>query len=343
MNSRKFLSPESLRKNFPLHQSQTEFIDQSRATIKAILDGRDSRQVLFIGPCSIHDITGFMTYANWLKKISEEFADRFFIVLRSHLEKPRTSLGWKGYLHDPFLDGTCDIDYGFKNARKLLIELANLQIPLSTEFVNPLTANYFGDLFSFAFVGARTVCSPVHRQLGASLKMPLGFKNTLEGNSSHAINAIREAAVAQNFLGVDNEGQAGIIHAKGNPDSILVLRGGEKTGPNYHLKDIKIALQCLQEHRCPLRAIIDCAHGNSQKSLKLQPEIFLEVIQFIADGEIAIKGLMLESYIKSGSQPLDINLPPNPEISITDPCIDIPSTYDLLTKAYDHINLPLPG
>lgn len=332
MDNNSLISPKFLKEElFPLKVELWHRIENYRITIKNILAGKDPRLLLFMGPCSVHNVPAFMTYAEWAKNLHEKYSDVFFLILRSHLEKPRTCSGWKGFLNDPHLNGSFDINFALKQSRKLLRELTNLGIPIALEFVDPLSSYYLEDLVSFSFIGARTVTSPIHRQMASRLSMPVGFKNTLDGTWRHAVHAMKNAMHPQTFLGINEEGKISIVHSAGNPDSVLVLRGGEKH-PNYSCKSIESALQTLKMYDCPSRLIIDCSHGNSQKSLDNQIKVFEEIIKQICLSSDKIRGIMIESYIRKGKQPF-LGSKPHPEISLTDPCLDLEATQRLLANA----------
>ena len=317
-------TPLELLDQMPLKPIQEEFIHTSRNTIKAILQGKDRRKILIVGPCSIHDEQATYEYALKLKYLSDDVKDHFFIVMRSYFEKPRTSMGWKGFLYDPHLDGSYDIAEGLFRSRQILLELAHMQVPAGSELLELNTAPYLADLLSWSCIGARTCSSPTHRQLAASLSMPIGFKNSTDGDVINAINGILSANTPQYFLGMDQNGNLNRIHAPGNPDAHLVLRGGDKK-PNYDAPSIQEALERCRERRVLKKIFIDCAHDNSRKCPENQIKIFQSVMH---ENNPAVVGLMLESHLHLGSQPITPLLQYG--VSITDPCLDWDSTETLI-------------
>lgn len=328
-----FLTPKELRKQFPASRENLRFIDNSRLAIHNILSMKDSRHLLIVGPCSIHDIEGAKEYANRLKELSQQVRDIFYIVMRTYIEKPRSALGWRGFIHDPYLDGSHQIDQGYILSREFLLYLAELKLPSACEFLDATTSTFNGDLISWGCIGARTSNSQVHRQLASDLPMPVGFKNSIEGNIESAVNGCLTASYPHTFLGLNMEGILSIQRSKGNPDVHLILRGGE-TGPNYDKESIQLALQMLRRSSLPERVLIDCSHGNCQKKHELQKEVFRNVmIQSIES--TAIRGIMLESYLYAGNQPL--NGPLNDlryGVSITDPCLSWEETEQLVMDGY---------
>lgn len=324
-------APNSLVRQTPLTRHQIQFIEESKATCNNILTGKDSRIAIVVGPCSIHNYESALEYAIRLKQLSASVSDCFYLIMRVYVEKPRTTLGWKGLLYDPFLDGSDDLAHGIALSRRLLTQLAEMQIPTATEFVNPLSAYYLSDLVSWGFIGARTSSSQPHRELVSSLDMPVGFKNTTEGNYHLAINGAVAARSPQTFLGVDGEGRISQIKSLGNPHTHIVLRGSEE-GINYDPKSIQAAAALQDSCGLNTRLMIDCAHGNSKKKTHLQKFIFKKIIQEIAEGNPHIFGVMLESFLEEGNQPFRLGITPATNISITDPCLDWESTESLILE-----------
>ena len=327
------LSPSALKQQLPAAPMLMEFISESRRQISNILNGTDPRLLLIVGPCSIHDINAAEEYAVKLRHLSKDVSRSFFIVMRAYFEKPRTVTGWKGMLYDPHLDQTHDIASGIRHARELLLTLAKLEIPAATEFLDPVTPRYLGDLISWACIGARTAESQVHRQFASGLAMPVAFKNSTAGNIEVAVNGAKAAAHPHTGFGIDDNGQISIVHTKGNRDAHIALRGGED-GPNYHPEAISSALAYLKKNHLPERIIIDCSHDNSFKQHEVQRTVFESVLDQYLQGNEAIRGLALESHLFGGNQriPLDRSRLQY-AVSITDPCLDWENTEQLVRWA----------
>ena len=310
-----------------------QFVVETRNAINKIIFGDDPRLLVVVGPCSIHDLKSGREYAERLAKLSQELSDRLLIVMRVYFEKPRTTVGWKGLIMDPKLDGTSDIPQGLEIARSFLTEVLELGLPTATELLDPITPQYIADLICWSAVGARTTESQTHRQMASGLSMPLGFKNATNGDLKVAINAIQAASQPQTFLGIDNAGQANAITTKGNPNCHIVLRGGSN-GPNYSASDVADAQEKIAKENLEPAIMIDCSHANSNKNHELQASVFHDVVdQSISNKQII--GTMLESNINSGKQafPQDkVNLQYG--VSITDACIDWKTTEELLRDAY---------
>ena len=325
---------EELKAQLPLSLAERNFINHSRETVRSILKGIDPRLIVIIGPCSIHDPQSAQEFAHQLYKLSTEVSSHFFLIMRVYCEKPRTASGWKGFLYDPLLNDSHEVDLGIKWTRQLLIELAKMNIPAGTEFLDPLTAFYYDDLITWGSIGARTASSQTHRHLASALEMPIGFKNGIAGNISAAVHGAMTAELPHTFIRIGEQGQLINYQTKGNQDTHIVLRGGE-SGPNYDSYSISKALSLLEEAKREPRCIIDCAHHNSQKDYNRQSIVFESVIQQILDGNRKIKGLMLESNLFSGNQPI-CNDPSKLRygVSITDPCIDWESTERLIRQAF---------
>ena len=313
-----------------------QFVVETRNAINKIIFGDDPRLLIVVGPCSIHDLESGREYAERLAKLSQELSDRLLIVMRVYFEKPRTTVGWKGLIMDPKLDGTSDIPLGLKMARSFLTEVLELGLPTATELLDPITPQYIADLICWSAVGARTTESQTHRQMASGLSMPLGFKNATNGDLKVAINAIQAASQPQTFLGIDNLGQANAITTKGNPNCHIVLRGGSD-GPNYSASDVADAQEKIAKDNLEPAIMIDCSHANSNKDHELQASVFHNVVyQSITNKKII--GTMLESNINSGKQAF----PQDKEnlqygVSITDACIDWETTEQLLRDAYNKL------
>ena len=313
-----------------------QFVVETRNAINKIIFGDDPRLLVVVGPCSIHDLKSGREYAERLAKLSQELSDRLLIVMRVYFEKPRTTVGWKGLIMDPKLDGTSDIPLGLEIARSFLTEVLELGLPTATELLDPITPQYIADLICWSAVGARTTESQTHRQMASGLSMPLGFKNATNGDLKVAINAIQAASQPQTFLGIDNAGQANAITTKGNPNCHIVLRGGSN-GPNYSAADVADAQEKIAKDNLEPAIMIDCSHANSNKDHELQASVFHDVVdQSITNKKII--GTMLESNINSGKQAF----PQDKEnlqygVSITDACIDWETTEQLLRDAYNKL------
>lgn len=331
-------SPLELKNQLAITPEQQTFIQESRQQIQNILDGKDSRLLLIVGPCSIHNTTAAQQFAHRLKELTSSIDNAFFPIMRVHFEKPRSSLGWKGLLYDPFLNGSNDIPTGLHWSRKLLLELASLEVPAAAEFLDPLSLNFFADLISWGCIGARTAASQIHRQLVSALPMPVSFKNSIDGNIDIAVNGVVAASAPHSFLGIDDEGLACVIHSLGNPYAHITLRGGESK-PNYDQASIEHALQRLEQANLPTRLLIDCSHDNSNRQYDRQCHVFDSVIQQLVNGNRSIRGLILESNLAAGNQPISLTLDEiDPFISLTDACLDWITTESLIKKGHELIS-----
>lgn len=325
-------SYQEIKENWPLKDAQKAFIEQSRQTIRHILEGQDSRLLLIVGPCSIHDLTSAREFALKLKNLTKIVSQQFFLVMRVYFEKPRTRKGWKGLLYDPLLNNTHQIHTGINWTRQFLLELAELQIPAATEFLDPLTASYYDDLIAWGSIGARTSSSQPHRQLASSLTMPIGIKNGINGHIPETINSLISVSHPHAYVGLNAQNQLVMKQTSGNQDAHLVLRGG-KRGPNYDVRCIAKALKELQKFKLPLRLIVDCSHQNSRKNHELQILAFQSVIQQILEGNSTIRGLMLESHLNAGKQEFPASSGHlKYGISITDACLDWQTTENLILQ-----------
>ncbi len=335
--------PCELIERIPPSARALAFIQEARNTARNILTGQDPRKALIVGPCSIHDRKSTLEYANRLKELSEEVSHSCFLVMRFYVEKSRTAKGWKGFLYDPHLDGSNALETGLIWTRELLCHLADLGIPCATEFVNPLVLPYFEDLITWGFIGARTIYSQTHRQLSSSLSMPIGFKNSLDGNLNSAVHAVEAAAESHTCLSIDLNGKLYAQQSQGNPDTHIVLRGSCK-GPNYDPYSVEKALQLLKLHELPGRIMVDCSHGNAQKLAIKQIQVFENTLQQILEGNNQIFGLMLESHLEEGNQPMRSNpLELQYAVSITDACIDWETTKRLIKTAHSALELASVG
>ncbi|GGW74753.1 3-deoxy-7-phosphoheptulonate synthase [Alteromonas halophila] len=336
------ITPEALSQELPISDTAQAAIKRSRRTVSDIIHRRDHRMLVVCGPCSIHDIEAAKEYALRLKELHEACKDTLFLVMRVYFEKPRTTVGWKGLINDPHLDGTFDIEAGLRKARELLIWLAELELPVATEALDPISPQYLAELFSWSAIGARTSESQTHREMASGLSMPVGFKNGTDGSLDIAINALKSAASGHRFMGINKQGQVSIIGTSGNPDGHIILRGGKQ--PNY---DSVCVSECEAEmHQAGLSAglLVDCSHANSFKDYRRQPLVAQNVVNQILEGNQSIIGVMLESHIYAGNQKADGKTPEELEfgISITDGCIDWATTENLILQTRDKLITVLP-
>jgi 3-deoxy-7-phosphoheptulonate synthase len=314
----------------PKTETEAEFVSRAREEIHRIIFTDDKRFLLIVGPCSIHDIDAGRDYARRLAALAKEVSDRVMIVMRVYFEKPRTTVGWKGLIMDPHLDGSHDITAGLRLARTFLRNILDLGLPTATELLDPITPQYIADLICWSAIGARTAESQTHRQMASGLSMPLGFKNGTDGSITTAINAIKAAAQPQTFLGIDLDGRASAIVTRGNPNCHVVLRGGTN-GPNYSPTQVAQTEQLLGKAGLLKSILVDCSHDNSAKQPERQPEVMRALLDQIAAGNRSIMGAMIESNLAAGNQPF-----PQPKdklrygVSITDACIDWPTTEKLV-------------
>ena len=327
-------SPAQLVAELPKTESQAAFVAKARDEIHRLIFTDDHRFLLVVGPCSIHDAAAGREYAQKLAKLAREVSDRIMIVMRVYFEKPRTTVGWKGLIMDPHLDGSHDIATGLRAARAFLREVLDLGLPTATELLDPITPQYIADLICWSAIGARTTESQTHRQMASGLSMPLGFKNSTDGTIQAAINAIKAASQSQTFLGISMDGSASAVTTRGNPNCHIVLRGGA-AGPNYspaHIADVE---KLLAKAGLPKTILVDCSHDNSAKQPERQPEVLHAVLAQIAAGNTSILGAMIESNLRAGNQPF-----PQPKekllpgVSITDGCIDWATTEKLVREIH---------
>lgn len=329
--------PNFIREKFPLSTQAEEFIISSKTEIQNILTYKSSKFIVILGPCSIHDPKATLEYAVRLKVLSNNLKDSFFILMRVYYEKPRTSFGWKGYVTDPYLNQSSEIGDGLTLTRQLLTQIAELQIPIATEFLDPFTYPYFSDTISWGCIGARTSSSPLHRQIASNLPMPIGFKNTPEGSIDIAIQGMRVAKQAHRFLGLEKNGMVNLISSYGNHYSHLVLRGSNLAS-NYDPHSVNNALLELSRFDVMQRLIIDCSHDNSKRDIVKQQEVLASVIDQYIEGNNGICGLMAESFLYSGNQNITETLKYG--VSVTDPCLDWETTERILYQAYHKLKLP---
>jgi len=326
------MEPSTLKQKLAISDKARETVLAGRNAIERILSREDKRLLVIAGPCSIHDEAAAYEYAEKLSKIRQEVSEAFFVIMRVYFEKPRTSVGWKGLINDPRLDGTCDIMEGLQKARRILLQINELGVPAATEFLETITPQYVADLVSWACIGARTTESQTHREMASGLSMPVGFKNGTDGNLSSAINAILAAKTGQSFLGIDQNGHTCIVQTGGNPWAHIVLRGGRR--PNYDPISLEEARLSLIEKKLPETIMVDCSHGNSMKKFQGQAMAWRNVIDQHIAGNDAIIGLMLESNLHEGNQKYRGDFAAlQYGVSITDECISWETTAHLLRSA----------
>lgn len=330
------ITPDQLKAKLPLSDKARGFIQQSRNTIANIIHKQDHRLLVVCGPCSIHDLAAAKDYARRLKALSQQLDDQLYIVMRVYFEKPRTTVGWKGLINDPHLDGSFDIEHGLHVGRQLLVELAEMEIPLATEALDPISPQYLADTFSWAAIGARTTESQTHREMASGLSMPIGFKNGTDGSLSTAINAMQAASSSHRFMGINSEGQVALLTTQGNPNGHVILRGGKQT--NYDSVSVTECEQDMAKMGLDASLMVDCSHANSRKDYRRQPLVAEDVIHQIREGNKSIIGLMIESHINAGNQSLELPLSEMQYgVSITDACIDWDTTEALLRKAHKEL------
>ena len=320
-------TPQNLKEGFPISKAALETVLNGRTDVRAVLNRKDKRMLVVIGPCSIHDPEAALDYAKRLARLRNQVNDRLLIVMRVYFEKPRTTVGWKGFINDPHIDESCDMVYGLRAARKLMLDILDLGLPIATEFLDPIIPQYTADLVSWAAIGARTVESQTHREMASGLSMPVGLKNTTEGGVQQAIDAILACQAPHSFLGIDQGGHSSIIKTTGNPYTHLVLRGGGGQ-TNYHEHEVSAAAEKLKAARLSTSMMVDCSHANSGKVPARQADVWAELIQQRNSPDCPVIGAMIESFIEEGNQSISDNLTYGR--SITDPCIDWPTTERLL-------------
>ncbi len=331
-NITRLTTPRKLKEKLLVTQSIADTVVEGRREVEGVLTGKDSRLLVIVGPCSIHDIKAALEYAGRLKELREELKDDLCIIMRVYFEKPRTTIGWKGFINDPHLDGSFDIEHGLYYARKLLLDINEIGLPAATEFLDPFTPQYVADLVSWAAIGARTIESQTHRQMASGLSMPVGFKNSTDGRVQVAIDAIRSAMHPHSFLGIDTDGHSSVITTTGNPYGHMVLRGGSGR-PNYDAENIADAERRLAKAGLSKKLLVDCSHANSEKKYEQQSKVWNSIIEQRVSGTMSILGVMIESNLLCGNQPF----PDNPTdlqygMSITDACISWEETTELLRE-----------
>jgi 3-deoxy-7-phosphoheptulonate synthase len=325
------VTPLQLKREIPLPAEARDNIRRTRREIADIIHHRDHRLLVVCGPCSIHDVDAAMEYAGRLDRLRQELGDALYIVQRVYFEKPRTTVGWKGLINDPDINGSFDIEKGLRIARKLLLNFARMGLPMGTEALDPISPQYLSEFFSWSAIGARTTESQTHREMASGLSMPVGFKNATNGSLDTAVDALKASSAAHRFMGINEQGQVAVIRTEGNPDGHIILRGGKAC--NYDSVNIAIAEQKIEQAGVNNALVVDCSHGNSQKDYTRQPLVARDIANQILEGNRSIIGIMLESHLHEGNQPSTL---PREEmkygISITDACICWETTEDLLRE-----------
>jgi 3-deoxy-7-phosphoheptulonate synthase len=330
VETRPLVAPALLHQDLAPDANALNTVTSARKRIQAILRGDDQRLLAVVGPCSVHDVAAAREYAERLAPIRERLKDRLEVVMRVYFEKPRTTVGWKGLINDPHLDGSYDINTGLRRARGLLLDLAREGMPAATELLDPVVPQYIADLISWTAIGARTTESQTHREMASGLSMPIGYKNSTDGSATIAINAMQAASKPHHFLGINRDGQASIVSTTGNPDGHLVLRGGNR-GSNYHVDAVSEAAAELKKYGLENRLMVDCSHANSNKDFRRQSDVLASIADQLRSGSKNLMGVMIESHLVEGNQkiPADLSQLTYGQ-SITDACISLETTEQIL-------------
>ncbi|WP_433577828.1 3-deoxy-7-phosphoheptulonate synthase [Nocardia brasiliensis] len=331
-------SPAEVRRVHPITDELADTVRKGRAATVDVLNGADDRLMVIVGPCSVHDPAAALDYARRLAAKAAELDDRLHVVMRVYFEKPRTTLGWKGLINDPHLDGSFDVNTGLGIGRKVLVDITALGLPVACEFLDPITPQYIADLVSYGAIGARTAASQVHRQLSSALSMPVGIKNGTDGDVQVAVDGVRAAAASHVFPGTDLDGRAALIRTTGNPDCHVILRGGS-TGPNFDAASVAEACLRLEKAALPQRLVVDASHGNSNKDHNKQVDVVTDIAERLAAGEPGVVGVMLESFLVAGRQDLTLGKAADLTYgqSITDACLDWETTAGQLDRLADAV------
>jgi 3-deoxy-7-phosphoheptulonate synthase len=336
-------SPDEVKARVPLTEAAADTVVAGRRAIEAILDGTDPRLFVVVGPCSIHDPVAGLDYARRLRRLAGEISQTLHVVMRVYFEKPRTSLGWKGFINDPFMDDSFRIDIGMERARRFLLDVNEIGLPAGTEALDPTAPQYYGDLVAWTAIGARTSESQTHREMSSGLSTPVGFKNGTDGDVESAVNAILSASRPHSFLGINGQGRSAIVRTRGNRHGHLVLRGGGGR-PNFDTVSVSLAEQALAKAKLPQNVVVDCSHANSWKKAELQPLVMRDVVHQIREGNGSIVGLMVESFIEPGNQAIPEDLSRlRYGCSVTDPCVGWDTTVEMLRSADQVLRDVLPG
>jgi len=337
------LSPRAIKAIAPVSEAVNATVARSRERIIRILRQEDPRLLVVIGPCSIHDEKSALEYAAKLNALRQEFADRMEIVMRVYFEKPRTTIGWKGLINDPHLDGSQDIETGLRIARKMLLAITGMGLPAATEFLDPIVPQYIADLVTWAAIGARTTESQTHREMASGLSMPVGLKNSTDGSLQVAIDAMGATRHQHSFLGINEDGVTSIVRTNGNPNAHVVLRGG-RAMTNYDAASIKAAEAKLVAEKLPPVLMVDCSHANSEKKFAKQEDVWHSVIEQRVGGTKSLVGMMVESHLSEGNQPIPKNISElRYGVSITDSCVGWEATERMLRWGYEVLEQVIPG
>ncbi|MDY0011356.1 MAG: 3-deoxy-7-phosphoheptulonate synthase [Rhodocyclaceae bacterium] len=335
-------TPEEIKAQVPLTPTAAATVTAGRQALQAILEGQDPRVFLVVGPCSIHDPVAGLDYARRLKALADEVADTILVVMRVYFEKPRTATGWKGYINDPYMDDSFRIAEGMAKAREFLLAVNELGLPAGTEALDPIAPQYYGDLVSWTAIGARTAESQTHREMASGLSSPVGFKNGTDGSLDAAVNGIISAANPHSFLGINSQGVTSVVRTRGNRYGHVVLRGGGGR-PNYDTVSVSLAEKALTKAKLPANVVVDCSHANSWKNPEYQPLVMRDAVHQIREGNRSIVGLMVESFIEPGNQPI----PTDRSLlkygcSVTDACVGWDTTEEMVLYARDVLRQAMP-
>ena len=326
-------TPEEIHARLPISSRATKTVTHGRHLLRNILDRKDHRLFVVVGPCSIHDPVAGLDYAHRLKALSDEVGDTLQLVMRVYFEKPRTTVGWKGYINDPFMDDSFRVDIGMEKARKFLLDIAELGLPTGTEALDPISPQYYGDLITWTAIGARTTESQTHREMSSGLSTPVGFKNGTSGDLTVAINAILSASKPHSFLGINGAGKVAVVRTRGNAHGHIVLRGGDGR-PNYDTVSVSMAEQAMVKAKLPANIVVDCSHANSFKKPELQPLVMTDIVNQIRGGNKSLVGVMIESNIEAGNQSIPADLTQlKYGCSVTDACVDWDTTEKMIRDA----------
>ena len=336
-------TPEEIHRRVPITPKAAKVITHGRHLLRNILDRKDHRLFVVVGPCSIHDPVAGLDYAHRLKKLSDEVGDTLQIIMRVYFEKPRTTVGWKGYINDPFMDDSFRVDIGMERARQFLLDVAEIGLPTGTEALDPISPQYYGDLITWTAIGARTTESQTHREMASGLSTPVGFKNGTNGSLEVAINALQSASRPHSFLGINQYGQSAVVRTTGNRYGHVVLRGGSE-GPNYDTVTMALCEKELLKNKLPLNIVVDCSHANARKDPALQPLVLNDCVHQILEGNRSIVGFMIESNLAWGNQSIPADRSQlKYGVSITDACVDWETTEKMLRETHAKLKTVLPG
>ncbi|NDJ20110.1 3-deoxy-7-phosphoheptulonate synthase [Nostoc sp. B(2019)] len=335
-NDHVLLTPNEIKSKLPLTPSAEQTVLNYRQEIEHILDFQDRRKFIVVGPCSIHDPKAAIEYSERLKSLAEKVNDKLLLIMRVYFEKPRTTVGWKGLINDPDMDDSFHVENGLLIARSLLLKITELGLPAGTEALDPIIPQYISELITWSAIGARTTESQTHREMASGLSMPVGFKNGTDGNIQVALNALQSARNPHNFIGINQNGQVSVFKTRGNAYGHVILRGGNQ--PNFDAANIKVVEEKLKEVNLSPRVVIDCSHGNTNKDYRLQAKVLESVVQQIVDGNTSIVGMMLESNLYEGNQPItDKREELKYGVSVTDKCINWEETERIILAAYEKL------